>query len=601
MNTQTKTIYPSSVVKTKRVAIYLRVSTEEQAREDRNGLKVQEDRLRQFCASQDYELKEEHVYSDKGFSGSLDTDDRPGMQTMLEAAKAKEFDLLIVYKLDRLFRNQRKLLNALEKLMGYGVAFQSATESFDTETPSGRLMLQILGSFAEHERDTIRDRMMAGKLKAASDGKWVTGVPPYGYRVEKKTKKLILEPSEAEVVKQFYEWLVYEKCSLREIVRRAIELNLPTPAHKSIKGQKSNKCDIRIKGNWYKRTINRILVNEVYTGTFYYNKYKRPFKYLSAIDNEEHQRPKSEHIELQVPAIITRDMFEKAIEQLTQNRVMQKRNAKRTYMFSGLLYSGYTGRKLQSGYQKPKKDLKTPTLGKYYHAYVAPLDRTNDEGQQNDAHGQCAETRLLPIWDTLVSILKDPANTIPQLEEYTFKNSNEAKTVKKITELDTQIKTIKEQQQRIVKAYTDLGIGQSDYESMMKEKRSRQKELEIQKQKLSQTLLKKKEQANRDIIITEMFKTLTEKLDTVTYEQQQYILRLFIERITLHHKQNFAEVVFKFPTKATVPVEVPVKVSNYGQMRLTLHVKTLSEKQRSSQLLKNNPGMYSKKLNTVIN
>lgn len=594
MNTSTETIYPS-IVKNKRVAIYLRVSTEEQAREDRNSLKVQEEKLRQFCDSQDYVLKDEHVYCDAGYSGSLNEKDRPALNALFEAAKNKEFDLVVTYRLDRLFRDNRGLLNALHELIENGVSFQSATESFDSSDITGKLLMQILGSFAEHERDTIRARMMAGKLKAASEGKWVTGVPPYGYRVDKKTKTLIIEPDEAEVVKKFYEWLVYEKCSLREITRRAIEQNLPTPAHKSIKGQKSKKCDIRIKGNWYKRTINRILVNEVYTGTFYYNKYKRPFKYLSAIENEEHQRPKSEHIELQVPPIISREMFEKGIEQLKQNKKMQKRNEKRTYLFSGLLYSGYTGHKLQSGYQKPKKDLKNPNFGKYYHVYIPPLERTDPESSQNDTHGQCAETRLLPIWDTLVSILKDPENTIPRLEEYTFKNSNEARTLKKIAELDKQIETVIEQQKRIVTAYTDLGIEQSDYELMIKEKRTRQKELEIQKQKLSQTLLKKEEQKNRDQIISSLFSKLQTKIDNVTYEQQKYILRLFIEQITLRHKENQAEVVFKFPTKTSLPKNIPAKISGNGEMRLTLIVKIKSEHERRQEILRSNPAMYKSK------
>lgn len=596
METITKTKYPS-VVKTKRAAIYTRVSTEEQAREDRTSLLLQEEKLRQFCASQDFSLDDVHVYVERGVSGSLDVDERPAMHQMFEAARNKEFDIIIVYKLDRFFRNQRKALNALHELVGLEIDFKSVMESeIDTSNATGRLMLQIMNAFTEHERETIRDRMMSGKLRAASDGRWVTGVPPYGYRVDKKTKTLVLEPTEVEVVKQFFEWLVYEKCSLREITQRAIELNLPTPAHKSIRGQKSSKYDIRIKGNWYRRTINRILVNEVYTGTFYYNKYKRPFKYLSAIDNEEHQRPKNDHIELQVPPVISREMFEKAIEQLKMNRSMQKRNEKRTYLFSGLLYSGYTGHKLQSGYQTPKKDLKTPTLGKYYHVYIPPLDRSRDESLQYVNHGQCAETRLITIWDTLVSILKDPANTIPQLEEYTFKNSNEAQTVKKIAELDKQLVTINEQQVRIVRAYTDLGIEQDEYESMIKEKRNRQKELEIQKQKLSQTLLKKQEQHNRNEVITQLFEKLKSKLDTVTYEQQQYILRLFVERITLKHKENFAEVVFKFPINTAVSTLAPSDITTDGQMRLVVHVKVLSEKQRSAELLRSNPGMYNKKV-----
>jgi site-specific DNA recombinase len=593
MNTQIKTTYPT-IVKTKRAAIYTRVSTEDQASEDRTSLALQEEKLRQFCASQDFSLEDSHVYIEKGVSGSLDVDDRPEMHRMFEAARNKEIDIIIVYKLDRFFRNQRKALNALHELVELEVDFKSVVESeIDTSNATGRLMLQIMNAFTEHERETIRDRMMDGKLKAAANGKWVTGVPPYGYRVDKKTKTLTLHKEEAEVIKQFYEWLVYEKCSLREITRRAIEQNLPTPAHKSVNGKKI-KDEVR-NGKWYKRTIGRFLVNEVYTGKFYYNKYKRPFKYLDAIDNEEHQRPKSEHIELQVPEIVSREMFEKAIEQLKENRSMQKRNEKRTYLFSGLLHSGYTGRKLQSGYQKPKKDLKTPELGKYYHVYIPLLDRNNSESQQNDIHGQCAETRLLPIWDTLVSILKDPENTIPQLEEYTFKNSNEARTVKKIADLNKQIGTVKEQRQRIARAYTDMGIEQDEYESEMKEKRARQKELEVQRQKLSQTLLKKKEQKNRNEVIAKLFEKFQTKLDTVAYEQRQYILRLFVERITLFHKQNYAEVVFKFPTKTSVPTVVPAEISGDGQMRLVLHVKIKSEHQRRQEILKNNPAMYRPK------
>jgi site-specific DNA recombinase len=576
--------------KQQRVAIYLRVSTEEQAKEGHYGIKVQEERLRHFCASQGYELKEAHLYKDEGFSGTLDEDDRPGLKQAFADAENKQFDLLIVYRLDRLFRNQRKLLNALARLVNYGVAFQSSTEAFDTDTPSGRLMLQILGSFAEHERETIRGRMMSGKLRAAKEGKWVTGVPPYGYRLDKKNKTLIPKQEEVEVVKQFFDWLVLEKCSLREITRRAIELNLPTPYHPPKKDKK------RVGGKWYKRTINRILVNEVYTGDFYFNKYKRPFKYLDAVLDEEHQRPESEHILIKVPALISRELFEKSIEQLQENRRFQKRNAKRIYLFSGLLYSGYSGKKLQSGYQKPRVDLVTPTLGKYYHAYVASLDRVGPTNAQNGLEGQCAETRLIPVWDTLLGILNDPKNVIPKLEEYTFKNSNEATTLKKIEGIEKQMQTNKEIRVRIARVYTDMGMEKEEYETLMKEARARDKELTIERQKLSQTLLKKKEQVNRNVIISQLYEKLKTRLTELDYAGQQYILRLFVERITLFHKQGYAEVVFKFPTHTALPSDIPVSVSQGNQMRLVLHVKILTEKERQSQRLKSNPAMYKQKL-----
>jgi hydroxypyruvate isomerase len=89
---------------------------------------------------------------------------------------------------------------------------------------------------------------------------------------------------------------------------------------------------------------------------------------------------------------------------------------------------------------------------------------------------------------------------------------------------------------------------------------------------------------------------LKTRLTELDYAGQQYILRLFVERITLFHKQGYAEVVFKFPTHTALPSDIPVSVSQGNQMRLVLHVKILTEKERQSQRLKSNPAMYKQKL-----
>jgi site-specific DNA recombinase len=355
---------PFAPVKKKRVALYLRVSTEDQCKEDRYGMRVQEDRLKKYCESQEYEMSDELIYKDEGKSGSLAIEKRDSLKQLFDDAKLKKFDIVIVYRLDRFFRSTGKLLGAVERLLECGVDFKSATESFDTETPNGRLVLQMLGALAEHEREVIRERMSGGREQAARTGKWVTGVPPYGYRVDKPTKKLIIVPEEAEVVKKFYHWLVYEKCSMTEITRRANELNLPSPKHQPTKKRK-------IQNFWWKRTLNRILVNEVYTGEFYYRKYKRPFKYLDGVLDEENQRPKKEWISISVPQIIEKSLFQSAIKQLTKNRQDSERNTKRPYLYANLLHCGYSGNKLQSGFQKPTVHKNSKTLGKYYHTYVS--------------------------------------------------------------------------------------------------------------------------------------------------------------------------------------------------------------------------------------
>lgn len=580
MSTQLENFFIPTL-KTKRAAIYARVSTDEQAREDKTSLLLQEEKLRQFCASQDFSLSDTHIYIERGVSGSLDIHERPAMHQMFEAARNNEFDIIIVYKLDRFFRSQRKALNALHELVELGINFKSVMESeIDTSNTTGRLMLQIMNAFTEHERETIRDRMMSGKIRAAKDGKWVTGVPPYGYRVDKKTKLLYTDPTEAEVVSKFFEWLVYERCSLREITKRAIELKLPTPKHKT--GMRKGK---KIKGGWYKRTINRILSNEVYTGETYFGKYTTSQRTAQIVTDASFHKDKSEHVLITVPPLISKEMFAQAIEQLHQNRRMQKRNEKRTYLFSGLLYSGTTGKKLQSGYQKPKKDLKTPTLGKYYHVYVQDIDRVASSDSKHNPEGQCAETRLLPIWTTLIEILSNPENVLPRLEEYTFKNRNEAKIQRRILELEIQIETLKEQQTRIGIAFSDMNISELNYRQLIKENKERFTNLNIEKDKLKQSLLKSDEVINRNEIIKKLFKQYESRLASVSYEEQQYILRLFIEKISLFIKDNYAEVVFRFPASVKSPATSQLEADQ--KMRLVLHVKTLSESQRRKDIYQN--------------
>jgi site-specific DNA recombinase len=347
----------------KRVALYLRVSTKSQATPDKYSLGLQKDRLKKYCESFGYEVNEELIYTDGGFSGGLAKEKRPALKKLFEDAELKKFDIVAVYRLDRFFRSLGKLKGAVDRLIELNINFQSASESFDTNTPHGRMTLNILGTLAEYEKEVITERMVGGREEAAKSNKWVTGVPPYGYRVDKTTKKLVEVPPEALVVKQFYEWLVYEKCSLGEICRRANERGLPAPKHKTIKTRKTYNY-------WWKRTVNRILVNEVYTGDFYFRKYKRPFKYLDAVLNEEHQRPKEVQIPIKVPPIVSKELFQASIRQLTKNKKDSTRNTKRPYLFGKLLYCGYTGHKLQSGYQTPRVHKDSSTLGKYYHTYV---------------------------------------------------------------------------------------------------------------------------------------------------------------------------------------------------------------------------------------
>src|SRR3989338_1435629 len=138
-----------------RVALYLRVSSEEQAKEG-YGLAAQEERLRAFLKSQDYAFDETHLYKDEGYSGTLPIEERPALKKLFEAAVNREFDVVLVYRLDRFGRKILVILDAVQKLAEHDVNFRSITEPFDTSNAFGRYLLASLSALAELEREVIK-------------------------------------------------------------------------------------------------------------------------------------------------------------------------------------------------------------------------------------------------------------------------------------------------------------------------------------------------------------------------------------------------------------------------------------------------------------
>lgn len=164
------------------IGIYIRVSTEDQAREG-HSLEVQREYLESLAKRESLAIFK--TYQDDGISGY--TTERPALKQLLKDAKQKEFDLVLVYKIDRFSRNLKDMLNLVDELSKNGVGFKSATEPFDTTTSAGKLMFQQLGSFAEFERNRIAERVFPGMVKSVQQGNWQGArYAPYGYRLKKR-------------------------------------------------------------------------------------------------------------------------------------------------------------------------------------------------------------------------------------------------------------------------------------------------------------------------------------------------------------------------------------------------------------------------------
>ena len=224
----------------KRVALYMRVSTQEQA-ENGNSLEFQKEKLEAYCKIHEYKIVGEYV--DAGVSGAKFN--RPALDRLKE--DVEKIDVVLIYKLDRLSRSIKDTMLLIEDFFKpNNIDLISISENFDTSQAIGMATVGMLSTFAQLERDTINQRMMAGKVQSVKNGNYITNVP-FGYI--KKDKKLVKDENTRECLEFIFEKLL-DGYSTNQIAK-LLELN--------------NYTHLR-KGLWHYTTINRMAKNKVYAG-----------------------------------------------------------------------------------------------------------------------------------------------------------------------------------------------------------------------------------------------------------------------------------------------------------------------------------------------
>jgi len=302
-----------------RCAVYTRVSTDNQAEVEFNSCEAQEAKIKSFINSQE-NMEIFKVYSDPGFTGA--NLNRPALQELLEDVRQKKIDLVIAYKIDRLTRSPKDFYQLIEVFDKSGVNFISVTERFDTSTPSGRLLRNIMLTFAQFERELTSERTRDKLLERAQKGLWNGGIVPFGYKNE--NKKLAIHETESKIVKAIFENYLFSK-SLATVYN-----------------------DLRSKGITYrnnkpfsKTAISYILRNLVYTGKV---------KYAGKSSQGIHQ------------PIISEEMFSLAQE----IRKDKKRTMKiyKDYPLAGLIHCKECGSFMTPCYTNKRKGRK---LKRYYY------------------------------------------------------------------------------------------------------------------------------------------------------------------------------------------------------------------------------------------
>src|SRR5215218_3722135 len=202
-----------------RAAVYARVSTERQERQQ-----TIEGQLAALCAwavEQGHDLAAEHVFRDEGYSGARL--DRPGLDALRDAVRDGAVEIVAVLTPDRLARKYAYQVLLLEELRKAGCEVVFLHRPI-TDDPQDQLLLQIQGAVAEYERAVIGERFRRGKLQKAREGHWLGGRAPYGYRYITKRDGvpgyLVVDEDEAGLVRQLFTWLVEERMTIRQIVKR---------------------------------------------------------------------------------------------------------------------------------------------------------------------------------------------------------------------------------------------------------------------------------------------------------------------------------------------------------------------------------------------
>ena len=231
------------------VATYCRISTDEERQPF--SLDAQAERLAAYIAAQP-EWRHVRSYTDQISGKSLD---RPGLQQALGDARRHRYQLLLVFKVDRLARSTGGLARVLEELEATGVAFRSASERFETSTAAGRMMVQMLGVFAEFEREMIVERTKMGLAKKAAGGEWTGGIAPYGYRYD--IEERVLVPDELEAA------------NVRRVFKLYLERQLGTA---SISNWMNDQGFLTRRGaRWTPKKVIDVLRNPTYLGRLPFN------------------------------------------------------------------------------------------------------------------------------------------------------------------------------------------------------------------------------------------------------------------------------------------------------------------------------------------
>jgi len=534
-----------------KVGIYARVSTEEQREGQTIDSQVAE--LERFASEKTWCVVD--VYKDEGWSGSLLA--RPELDRLRDDASTGKFSLLLINDVDRLARDVSHLgiiKRDLER-SGIEVIFKKLPAE---KSPTYNLMVNILGSFAEFEREMIADRTRRGKRHKVEARQLFLGAKPaYGYRYFVKDRAagrdghLEIIPEEAAVVRQMYQWVDVEGLSARKVKDRLNE----------------GTINPRSRRKWAKSTVVRILRSEIYAGVWYYNKHYscEPAHPASQAryrlpKSSRRLRSRSEWLPVILPAhlsIVNREQWERVQRQLTSNIAFSSRNSKRLYLLKGLLRCGGCGATYVGD----------PCHGKFYY-------RCNRRCKKLPTIRE--ELLDETVWNAIEEAVSNPSIILDQVMQLQKRSETNAKNIAGESDnIKRALKNLYAEESRVLEAYRTNIISPAQLGQELEKLQIRKKSLEMRQHHLMENGKNNSGQAIRRSVI-DYCEHAKQRLKSLTGEERQHFLRLLIDTIIFEgHQVKIRGVI---PVKsipqnidyATLPRDLQARfantmIGNYGR------------------------------------
>jgi len=515
-----------------RVALYARVSGEQQAKED--TIDSQLEAVTQRIASDGLECDPELRFVDDGYSGSILV--RPGLERLRDQAAAGAIDRLYMLDPDRLSRKYAYQVLILEELTQCGV------EVVFLRNPVGRgpeqdLLIQVQGMIAEYERAKIMERCRRGKQHAARRGSVnVLSGAPYGYRYVGKHEgggeaRYQVLAEEARVVRKIFEWVGQQRCSIGEVCRRLRRDGVPTRTGKSA---------------WDRSVVWLILKNPAYKGTAAFGKTRsgelkpqrlrpqrgrpeQPRRPVSRIDTSLEDR-----IFIEVPGLVSEDLFGAVQAQLEENRRRRRdRPGGGRYLLQGLVVCKRCG---YGCYGKPTS--RASAKGKVPYAYYrcTGSDAYRFGGQRLCWNKQIRTDMLdAAVWDDVRRLLSEPERIRKEYERRL--RGPETGPNREVQHLSKMVINVKKMISRLIDAYGEGLLDKSEFEPRISAARERLAQLEAEyRQRIGEAA---KEAELRLVIgqLEEFASRVSQGLQEPDWETRREAVRALVKKVEIDEQE----------------------------------------------------------------